>query len=97
MNWKQKTVLWIGIAVIVTMGLFSPLKGGRYQPHAVWRVDMSLWSRRFHSFGYERLWVLTEPEIGFSKLFIQWCIVGLVTGGLIVTFKDKKPNDEQKR
>ena len=96
MKKKQKILLWVGIAVIVTMGLFPPLKVGHYQPHAVWRADMSLWSRRFHSFGYERLWMLEEPLIGFSKLFIQWCIVGLVTSGLIYTFKDKKEKDEQR-
>ena len=38
-------------------------------------------------------------EIEFSKLFVQWVIVAVITGGFIVTLKDrknKKPKDEQK-
>ncbi len=92
MNRKQKICLWIGIIVIVLMGIFPPLKFGCYQPDAVWAVDMSLWARRFHSFGYERLWMLEEPEIGFSKLLIQWSIVAIATVGLLLTFKDHKKN-----
>ena len=90
MNWKQKICLWIGIGIFVLMGMFPPLITGHYQPDAYWSADMSLWERRFNSFGYERFWMLKEPEIGFSKLLIQWSIVVVITGGLIVTLKDKK-------
>jgi len=28
---------------------------------------------------------------------MQWTLVAVITGGLIISFKDKKPKDEQKQ
>jgi len=45
---------------------------------------------RDNAFGW-----FSRPDI--SRLLIQWAMVAVVTGGLIITFKDKKPKYEQKQ
>ena len=72
MNRKQMICLWIGIAVMVLMGLFPPYR---------WGDDSFLFD-------------MEADAIEFAKLFIQWFIVALVTGGLIYTFKNKKPKND---
>jgi len=83
MNTKQKIVLWIGITIIVVMGVFPPWvqRGGLVEK----------------SDGYS--FILKEPEhfeMGWfprpdvSRLFIQWVMVAVITAGFIVTFKGKK-------
>ena len=32
-----------------------------------------------------------------AKLFANWILVGVFTSAMIITFKDKKPKDEQKQ
>ena len=32
-----------------------------------------------------------------SRLLIRWVIIGVITSGLIYSFKDKKPKDKQKQ
>ncbi len=80
MNWIQKTFLWIGIAVIVIMGIFPPwaMSGqGAFAPE-----------------GYS--FILNPPtelcHINTSRLYVQWTMVAVVTGGLILTFKNNKKN-----
>ena len=83
MSWIQKTFLWIGIAVIVAMGLFPP-----------WVVGQSVLSPK--DAGYH--FILNPPKarrpeftgLNTSRLVVQWAMVTVVTGGLLVTFKDKK-------
>lgn len=92
MNKKQLISLWVGIVIIVLMGLFPP-----------W-FFMTVSSRS--GMGYRRAtnykFITPRPrsgnieaEIDFSLLCIQWVIVAAITTGLVVTFKDKKPKDEQ--
>lgn len=99
MNWKQKICLWIGIAVIVLMGLFPPW---------VFQVK-STYVNELVDAGYA---FITNPphylfrgdikigaSIELARLAVQWAIVAVITGGLIVTLadkKDKKPKEEQK-
>lgn len=83
MNWIQKTLLWIGISVIVVMGLFPP-----------WVVGKSVLSP--NNAGYN--FILNPPEakrsefsgLNSSRLLVQWIMVAVITGGFIVTFKSKK-------
>jgi hypothetical protein len=90
MNRKQKICLWVGIAVIVTMGIFPP-----------WMITGG--SQGCLPMGYS--FILNPPSpanlcrIDASRLCIQWVMVAVVTGGLIFTFGDKKPKkpkDKQK-
>ena len=89
MNWKQKICLWIGIVVIVMMGLFPPWMAtapgeGNYVAGG---YGFILFPR--DQFG-ESLWL---ARIDFGQLAAQWAMVAVVTGGLIVTFADKKCGD----
>ena len=91
MNKRQTIVLWIGIIILVLMGIFPPIHidiSDRF-----WRGD----GPRPWEPGYDFLFTMLPSKISFSKLFIQWFIIAVVTGGLIVTFKDKKSKDDQKR
>lgn len=83
MNTKRKIVLWIGIAIIVVMGIFPP-----------W-VQRGALSEKSDGYSF----ILNEPEnyafgwfprLDLPRLFIQWLIVAFITAGLIVTVKDKK-------
>jgi len=78
MNLKQKICLWVGIAVIVVMGIFPPL---------VISIQGAIEQQ---GYGF----ILIPPEkychINTSRLYVQWIMVAVVTGGFIVTFKDKK-------
>jgi len=90
MNKKQLKVLWIGIGIIAVMGLFPP-----------WHMKsmMGVGSQKTFGFSFILLPPLkgdVHPTIDIPQLFVQWFIVSTITGGLIVTFKDKKPKDDQK-
>ena len=95
MNTKQKICLWVGIVVIVFMGLYPP-----------WISRAAIGSR--HSdVGCEWIWAAPElksenstyaAHLNIPRLCVQWFVAVVVTGGLIVSFKDKKekkPNDEE--
>jgi hypothetical protein len=82
MNWKQKTCLWIGVAVIVLMGLFPPWES-HYGSLVAYSFTM------YPPCG--RCFVDT------SSLCLQWFTVTVVTGGLIVTLADKKPKGQRKQ
>jgi hypothetical protein len=79
MNRKQKICLWIGIAFFVLLGLFPPTKS---TPWAIQETTQRPITR------YHR-------SIDGSKLFAYLAMVAVITGGLIVTLKDKKPKDEK--
>jgi hypothetical protein len=76
LNKNQKTGIWLGIALAVAMGLCPPwLEGtsgapGRYAP----------------IFNPPRSEQGAAPmQIDFSRLVLQWAMVGMVVGGIIVT------------
>ena len=91
MNKKQLISLWVGISIIVVMGLFPP-----------WVVSLSDHQR---DCGYD--WIGTPPiykwssrgsvlavnaHLDIPRLCLQWSIISVVTVGLLITFKDKKKN-----
>jgi len=88
MNKKQLKILWIGITIIVLMGLFPP-----------WHTQIPQIGTQ-KPFGYA--FIFAPPEVGsrmyptlnIPQLMVQWIIVLAITGGLIVTFKDKRQKDE---
>ena len=98
MNAKQKICLWVGIAVIVLMGIFPPTPRGYYNItyFSGIRERPGPIGHKFHS-GYTFLFTAEASDIALNKLIIQWGIVGAVTFGLIYTFGDKKPKEEQKQ
>ena len=101
MNDRQKICLWLGIAVIVLMGIFPPTPRGWYYRALYGGIrrengEPPIVDHIFHC-GYTFLFTAKESEISLNKLIIQWGIVGAVTFGLIYTFRDKKAKDEQKQ
>jgi hypothetical protein len=83
MNRKQKKCLWVGIAVFILMGLFPP-----WYSYSSIRGYNSL---IYHSYGYGFLLIPPEGRsIDTHRLYVQWSMVGVVTGGLILTFGDRK-------
>ncbi len=99
MNKKQLIVMWVGIAIVVLMGIFTPWVAIEEATH--------------HYLGYR--FILSPPDetwflhlrdkpgidqigiVDFTQLLIQWIMVSVIVGGLIITFKDKKSKDEQKQ
>lgn len=83
MNRKQKICLWLGIAVIVLMGLFPPWLVVRGYFYASEKRHVEYWCI-FAPPSH------TPAEIVTDYLFAQWLMVAAVTGGLIITFQDKR-------
>ena len=83
MNKKQKICLWMGIIVIVLSGIY---------PH--WMITIESPARGESGFiGKGRHFLLHQYnkqwQIDTSRLSVQWIIVAVITGGLVVTFADK--------
>lgn len=76
MNHKQRTYLWIGIIVCVLMGLFPPC----YDPE----------HRQGYTFLFLPLIVETWARVDIHRLCVQWLMVAVVTGGLMLTFHEGK-------
>lgn len=78
MNKTQLIVLWIGIGLIVLMGLFPP-----------WVMSVQ---GAIDQQGYG--FILNPPEeychVNTPRLYVQWIMVAVIAGGLFVTLKDKK-------
>jgi len=90
MNRKQKFCLWVGIAVIVLMGVIPPVQ--RTRSTSIFRGR----GRTYKTIEY-RFILDTRQGIVVSNLLVQWVVVSIITGGLIYAFKDDKPKDEQKQ
>lgn len=93
MNKKQLIAMWFGIIAIVLMGLFPP-----------WYIKSQSGAETQKGYGYAFIFTPPDPTgqgvhpmINMSQLCIQCFIVGLITTGYIITFKDKKPKDERNR
>jgi hypothetical protein len=74
LNETQKLYLWLGIAIIVGMGLFPPWKFINESPTSF-------------GFLYMPPSVVGQPpvKLDISRLMVEWSLVGFVTAGLIVT------------
>ena len=93
MNVKQKVCIWIGIVAFVMMGIFPPW---------VYRVDI-IRGQVEASAGYSFLASPPEPKepwnwssrrttvrIDFTRLLIQWTMVMVLLGGLVLTLRERK-------
>ena len=80
MNKKQLFVMWVGIGIIVLMGIFPPL------------MLCTQSSKVFLDYGFIVPQINGAEKVAlvdFSRLLTQWVIVSVLTIGLIITFKDK--------
>jgi len=71
MNKTQLKILWIGIIIFVLMGLFPPAE---FHTRA---------GSEANGYGF----IFTVDDIAFSRLFVQWAIVAIITCGLIYSLK----------
>ena len=81
MNKKQLIVMWVGIGIIVLMGLFPPL------------MLCAEGSKAFLDYGFIIPQLKGAEKVSlvdFTRLLTQWGIVSALTTGFIITFKDKK-------
>ena len=76
MSKTQLRVLWVGIAVFVLMGLFPPEEHYHGPPRFDFLGEGGLGSR-----------FISNVDIDFSRLFVQWAIVAIITGGFIYSLK----------
>jgi hypothetical protein len=94
MNLKQKICLWIGIGLIVLMGFYPPwvlpynVKGVKNRINAGYKPILKPPIRETKDGEFK-----FGTSIDFSRLGVQWVLVAIVTGGLLITFKDKKQKD----
>ncbi|MFZ0034663.1 MAG: hypothetical protein WAK60_06725 [Sedimentisphaerales bacterium] len=86
MSRKQKICLWIGIVVFILMGLFPP---SMYDGGVVNLVGEGETETRCFK-GYMFILNNTDMLIDVSRLFVQWIMVAVITGGLILTSQKKK-------
>lgn len=83
---RQLTAIWVGLGVIVLMGLCPP-----------WRE--TVWTQYFHSkspAGYAPIfWPPASGgrsegiELDVERLLLQWAVVAMVTGGVVAFFGRK--------
>jgi hypothetical protein len=105
MNNKQKKCLWVGIALIVIMGLFPPWVCEREERKSRGYGEGYEWKSTTEPGSYS--WIGNPPRTHFEKTFdgratirakfvdlyrlgIQCFVVAVVTAGLIITLRDKK-------
>jgi len=106
MNRKQKTFLWIGIIAFVLMGLFPPwtlqftstsiltlsldekqwLAGQKSSTYKYLLTPPQLAYRT--SALYRKIGVPFQIDV--PKLGVQWAMVAVITGGLVLSLKDRK-------
>ena len=88
MNKTQLLIMWVGIAIVVLMGIFPP-----------WATIVQA---THHYLGHS--FILLTPRlrpnatiifIDLTRLLPQWIMVAVIVGGMIISFKDKKPKDNQ--
>jgi hypothetical protein len=100
MNIKQKICLWAGILVIVVMGVFPPwlVEGTRVEywsifappSQCVHNVEYLLDKIAGHQVQVRESGRRLSAEIITDYLFAQWFMAAAITGGLIITFQEKK-------
>jgi hypothetical protein len=88
MNRKQIICLWIGIVVFITIGFFPPWKwtpGNLFLGHG-FILDPSF----KYPYNKEKSFSPCDLRIDTTVLYVQWIMVAVITGGLLLTFQGKK-------
>ena len=75
MNKKQKRILWIGITIVILMGLFPPYE------HSM---------RGREKVFYDFLLFTLSSELAVARLAVQWIIVSVLTASAIYSIKGSK-------
>ena len=86
MNRKQKVCLWVGVAVIVLIGLFPPSKLACPKFSGPWLW----WEKAMILVLHNSIYNLRIRYVKLLNLFVEWSIVALAAGGLIYARRDRK-------
>lgn len=84
LNSKQKQGLWLGIIMAVAVGVYPPwVEGGAGGAPA----------------SYAPIFAPPQPapghpnvQIDFSRVFLQWAMIAMITGGLVASGKEREPS-----
>ncbi len=90
MNWKQMRIIWVGIVIILLMGLFPP----KLRATSDWLLIGGSSGSIYYTFDGYGLQFSSSGRIDIARLCVQWVIVGVITGGLIITLRDKKSRQD---
>jgi len=103
--YRPKVILWIGIVIIVLMCLFPPFitdskissnyddRDGRHKRGYTYLFSNEIPTCNRKDYRYYDDWrrsAFVPAHIDFVRLIIQCGIIGLITGGLLYSLKDKK-------
>ncbi len=96
LNRWQKVCLWAGIIVFLLMGLFPPW----YHTRETWTTYRYsfLFAAPSGGYGLDGQWRERFDrnrcfQLDARRLYAQWAMVAVVTGGLILTFHRQKRTD----
>ena len=90
MSPKQKTILWIGIVLIVIMGLYPPwIITGSWQGGQTENPGGYYFLTNPPTPDYKETTGIPGAKVDFSRLVIQWIIVVVIAGGLIISVRSK--------
>lgn len=92
MNRKQKIVVGIGLAIILAMGLFPPWLNTVSFQGTIAKKPAGF------SFLFHPPDIISDDEfygviLDSTRLLVQWFLVILVAGGLILIFKESKADN----
>ena len=81
MTRKKSIILWCGIVVILLMTIFPPI---------IKTVPIENDTSSYHQVvKYEYYFTKTQKKIYLERLFMQWFIAAVVTGGFLYTCKKR--------
>jgi len=93
-NLKQKIVVWVGVAIVLLMGIVPPWK------HQI-RISEKV---TFEPAGYGFIFSPPKPKahqgapnrpyIQFSRLLLQWALVAVIAGVIVNALKRKEDEEE---
>ena len=95
-NLKQKIVVWVGLAVIVAMGVRPPVsyvrttlhEGGHDVEYFAGYAWIFKAGELFHPEG--KSFFFTYHHLDVARLLVQWAMVAIVALGLVWTLGDKR-------
>src|SRR5262245_20208755 len=75
--------LWVGIAIVVLMGLFPPWVESRTSSSSLPHTGYTAFYSRGYSFLFAPPTENSAAFIDLSRLMVQWVIVAAITLGLV--------------
>lgn len=90
MNRTQKIIIVLGLTIFVIMGIYLPIE--------CISIPKRTYESVRHVYFYKFLFEIPEDNeywhynINFSRLFLQWFVLGVLTLGMVWAFKSRSSN-----